>query len=73
MAEYSDVGIAKFTRALSTFVACLLPVASIVILYVLHNIEERLGVIAVLVSIFSICMLRFTTTDAGNIFAATAA
>lgn len=70
---YSDDGIARLTRAISTFVACLLPVVSIVILYVVDGLPKRLGILAGLVAAFSICMLRFTTADATNIFAATAA
>lgn len=71
--NYSDEGIAKLTRAISTFVACILPVVSVVILYVVDGLGRRLGILAGLVAAFSICMLRFTTADATNIFAATAA
>lgn len=73
VATYSDEGIARFTRAISTFVACILPVASVVVLHVVDGPGRRLGILAGLVAAFSICMLRFTTADATNIFAATAA
>jgi len=70
---YSDDKIATFTRTISTFVACLLPVISIVILYFVDGLPKRIGVLAGLTAAFCICLLRFTTSDAGNIFATTAA
>ena len=71
--SYSDDGIAKLTRTISTFVACILPVVSVVILYFVDGLAKRLGTLAGLVAAFSVCMLRFTTADATNTFAATAA
>jgi hypothetical protein len=55
------------------FLACLLTVVSIVILYVVTSQPIRLGIVAVLVTLFSLSLGVVTSANISDIFAATSA
>ncbi|KAI1168059.1 hypothetical protein F5B18DRAFT_647281 [Nemania serpens] len=70
---YTHRSIARFTQAFTVLIACTLPVAAIVILYIVENMATRLGIIAILTGLFSTSMSLLTTASLQEIFAATAA
>ena len=71
--NYADDRIYGITRHLTTIIACLIPVVSIVILYFVPTIGARLGAIGGLTAGFAFCLGRFTGAKLSDIFAATAA
>ncbi|KAI1180525.1 hypothetical protein F4777DRAFT_597335 [Nemania sp. FL0916] len=70
---YRLKSIRRFTRVLTVLTAPTLPVAGIVILYIVKNMAVRLGIIAILTSLFSLSMSLLTMASLQEIFAATAA
>ena len=71
--EYSDDAIIKLTNNVATLFACLLPTVAIVVLYNIHGMATRLGVIAALTAGFSIALMIVTQATRVEIFTATAA
>jgi hypothetical protein len=51
----------------------MLPVGSIIILYSVRDMEKRLGIMAGLTGLFSICMALLTMATLAEVFQATAA
>ncbi|KAI1360641.1 hypothetical protein F5Y08DRAFT_331433 [Xylaria arbuscula] len=70
---YTHRSIARFTQAFTVLIACTLPIAAIIILYFVHDMPTRLGIIATLTGLFSTSMSMLTTASLQDIFAATAA
>ncbi|KAI1123539.1 hypothetical protein F5Y10DRAFT_270028 [Nemania abortiva] len=70
---HTHKSIARFTQAFTVLIACTLPVASIVILYIVENMATRLGIIAILTGLFPLSMSLLTMATLQEIFAATAA
>ncbi|TGJ86842.1 hypothetical protein E0Z10_g1880 [Xylaria hypoxylon] len=70
---YTHRSIARFTQAFTVLIACTLPVAAIVILYIVENTATRLGIIAILTGLFSTSMSLLTMASLQEIFSATAA
>ncbi|KAJ8121593.1 hypothetical protein ONZ43_g1993 [Nemania bipapillata] len=70
---YTHKSIARFTQAFTVFIASTLPIAAIVILYIVENMATRLGIIALLTGLFSVSMSLLTMAALQEIFAATAA
>ncbi|KAI5924173.1 hypothetical protein F4810DRAFT_666068 [Camillea tinctor] len=73
MIIYPHRVVARLTRTITVFLACMLPVISIAILYTVSDTKTRLGIIAGLTGFFSISMDIFTMATLPEIFAATAA
>jgi len=71
--EYSDGAIIKITNNVATLFACVLPTVAIIILYSIHSMATRLGVIAALTAGFSIALMIVTQATRVEIFTATAA
>ena len=70
---YGEAIVLGSTRAIATLLACVLPVASIALLYIIQNMAKRLGIIAALTFLFSLSLVMMTNTGVADIFAATAA
>ncbi|KAI1111978.1 hypothetical protein F5Y14DRAFT_453427 [Nemania sp. NC0429] len=70
---YTHRSIARFTQAFTVLIACTLPIAAIVVLYNVHNMATRIGIIAALTGLFSTSMSILTMAALQEIFAATAA
>ncbi|OIW23860.1 hypothetical protein CONLIGDRAFT_718817 [Coniochaeta ligniaria NRRL 30616] len=70
---YSHRYIAFFTRTFTVLIACMLPIAAIMLLNSVDEMSKRLNIIACLTGLFSVCMNIFTTATLPEIFAATAA
>ncbi|KAI0184977.1 hypothetical protein EV127DRAFT_515707 [Xylaria flabelliformis] len=70
---YTHRSIARFTQAFTVLIACTLPIAAIVVLYNVHDMATRLGIIAALTGLFSTSMSILTMASLQEIFAATAA
>ncbi|PVH93718.1 hypothetical protein DM02DRAFT_721607 [Periconia macrospinosa] len=70
---YEDTSIFKMTYWITSIVASLVPVLSIVVLYVVHSMKARLGIIACFSVLCSICLIGFTNAKRSEIFAVTAA
>lgn len=72
---YSEDRMLRFTSAVATVIACLLPTVAIAVLAKLHTTADLLGVIAIFTAIFAMGLMLLT--DAGTsrveIFTATAA
>jgi hypothetical protein len=71
--HYSNSSILRITRLITILLACLLPVVSIVILYVVASQPTRLGIVAILVTLFSLSLGLLTSANISDIFAATSA
>ncbi|KAJ8131005.1 hypothetical protein O1611_g2619 [Lasiodiplodia mahajangana] len=70
---YTHRSIARSTRVFTVLIACTLPITAIIILYNVHDMPTRLGIIAALTGLFSTLMSLLTTASLQDIFAATAA
>jgi hypothetical protein len=70
---YGEAAILRGTRILATTLACVMPVASIGLLYLVESMSKRLGIVAAFTSLFSFCLAVMTSAGMGDIFAATAA
>ncbi|KAH7324039.1 hypothetical protein BKA65DRAFT_406916, partial [Rhexocercosporidium sp. MPI-PUGE-AT-0058] len=70
---YGDSSLIRLTKLFTTVLACLLPIISIVILYIVDSMSKRLGIIGALTAAFSLCMGLVTSASMADIFAATAA
>jgi hypothetical protein len=70
---YEDDCLLRFTSLVTTVVASLLPIVSIVVLYYLHDMGGRLGLIAVFTLVFALCLTGFSNAKTGEVFTATTA
>ena len=70
---YSNSKLLRITYWISSTLASLLPISSIIILYCVKLMPARLTIIAVFNVIFSLCLLGFTNAKRSEIFAVTAA
>ena len=71
--HYEDAHLQLPASLLSTFLASLLPVLSIVALYLVESMPKRLAIVAVFTSAFSVALALVTTARRVENFAATAA
>lgn len=62
----------RWTRHGTSILASVLPILSIIILYYVHSLEVRLGIIAVFNIVLSFCLTVFTTAKKTEIFAVVA-
>ncbi|CCD54256.1 hypothetical protein BofuT4_P129560.1 [Botrytis cinerea T4] len=72
---YSEARMLRFTSAIATVIACLLPTVAIAVLSSLESTKELLGVIAAFTAIFAMGLMFLTdaSTSRVEIFTATAA
>ncbi|KAI0206579.1 hypothetical protein F4808DRAFT_454500 [Astrocystis sublimbata] len=70
---YSHKSISRFTQAFTVLIASTLPIAAIVVLYSVHDMVTRIGIIAASTGLFSTSMSLLTMASLQEIFAATAA
>ncbi|KAF1970509.1 hypothetical protein BU23DRAFT_582048 [Bimuria novae-zelandiae CBS 107.79] len=70
---YEDVRVMQVTYWLTSVIASLLPIGSIVILYKVHSMAARLGIIAAFNVLVSLCLNAFTNAKRAEVFAITAA
>ncbi|KAI9685932.1 MAG: hypothetical protein M1822_004210 [Bathelium mastoideum] len=70
---FEESTLSRVTYLITTGLASLIPVASIVVLYFVSSIKLRLGVIAIFTVLLSICLAFFTSAKRAEIFALTAA
>lgn len=70
---YEDTTVFKITYWITGIVASLIPISSILVLYAVHSIKARLGVIAAFNVLLSVCLIGFTNAKRAEIFAVTAA
>ncbi|KKY26963.1 hypothetical protein UCDDS831_g01011 [Diplodia seriata] len=73
LVAYEESTLLRLTYLFSTALASLLPIASIVILYFVHSMKARLGIIALFNVLTSCCLAFFTTAKRTDIFAVAAA
>jgi hypothetical protein len=71
--EYNDSTIAFIAHIATTVVASVIPLSSVVILYVVKSNGLRLGIIALLSALFSLALALMTNARKIEIFAATSA
>ena len=71
--QYQSSYIKRVVRVLTTVVASLLPMVSVVVLFIVTSDAVRLGMIAVFSALFSLSLVVMTTARAVEIFVATAA
>ncbi|KAF2193865.1 hypothetical protein K469DRAFT_709321 [Zopfia rhizophila CBS 207.26] len=70
---YEDATILKITYWITSILASLIPIASIIILYCVHSMPARLGIIGGFNVLISICLSAFTNAKRSEVFAVTAA
>ncbi|EUC43052.1 hypothetical protein COCMIDRAFT_101848 [Bipolaris oryzae ATCC 44560] len=70
---YEDSTIYRVTYWITSIIASLIPIASIVVLYCVHSMPARLGIIAGFNVLVSICLMALTGARRADIFAITAA
>lgn len=73
ISRYRQTFLYDTTAVIATMLASLLPVLSIVVLYLVHNMPARLGIIAGFTAGFSIVLSVVTSAERVDNFAATAA
>jgi hypothetical protein len=71
--EYKDHKLLKIAMVLGTAIATLLPLTSIVVLYLVTNLGLRLGLVACFTFIFSLLLVTMTRARMIEIFSATSA
>lgn len=70
---YQDSTVYLITFWITSILASLIPIASIVVLYVVQSMTARLGIIAAFNVLVSLCLVGFTSAKRAEIFAITAA
>ncbi|KAF2475307.1 uncharacterized protein BDR25DRAFT_350697 [Lindgomyces ingoldianus] len=70
---YQDSTIFRITRWITTILASLIPLASVVALYFVHSLPSRLGIIGGFNLLISICLSAFTTANRAEVFAVSSA
>ena len=71
--NYNDARLITIIEVISTVVSSLLPISSILILYLVTSLPARLGVILGYTALFSLALIIFTKARRIEIFAATSA
>jgi hypothetical protein len=72
LVSYERGHLLRCTSFITTVIASLLPIASVVVLYYVQSMKARLGIIAIFTLITSLCLRGFTTAKRTDIFIATA-
>lgn len=70
---YEELSILRMTYWLTSILASLLPIASIVILYCVRSMPARLGIIAGFNVFLSVCLIGLANAKRSEVFAVTAA
>lgn len=70
---YEDTRVMKITYWITSILASLIPIASIIVLYCVHSMSARLGVIGAFNLLISVCLSAFTNAKRSEVFAITAA
>ena len=55
----------------TTVIACLLPITGVIILYSVHNMGARLGIVAAFMAVFALTLAFVTDANRVDIFTAT--
>jgi hypothetical protein len=71
--NYPDSAIAKLSSLVATVLSSVLPIAGVIVLYFVKNTLARIGIIAGMTALFSLCLALLTSARKSEIFAATAA
>jgi hypothetical protein len=70
---YEDTTIYRITYWITSILASLIPIASIVVLYFVDSMPARLGIIAMFNVLVSVCLMAFANAKRAEVFAVTAA
>ncbi|KAF1956372.1 hypothetical protein CC80DRAFT_473276 [Byssothecium circinans] len=70
---YEDTKVLKITYWITSVLASLIPIVSIVVLYCVHSMPARLGIIGAFNISLSACLVGFTNAKRAEVFAITAA
>jgi hypothetical protein len=71
--NYSDRTITKLSSLVATVLSSVLPIVGVIVLYFVENTLARIGIIAGMTALFSLCLALLTAASKSEIFAATAA
>lgn len=71
--NYSDRTITKLSSLVATVVSSVLPIAGVIVVYFVENTLARIGIIAGMTALFSLCLALLTAARKSEIFAAAAA
>jgi Zn-dependent protease len=71
--DYSDRTITKLSSLVATVLSSVLPIGGVIVLYFVENTLARIGIIAGMTGLFSLCLALLTSARKSEIFAATAA
>jgi hypothetical protein len=63
----------RILQIVGTVLACLFPISSIVILYLVSSMAARLGIVVLFTALFALSLAVFTGAKRVEIFAATSA
>lgn len=69
---YYDSKVLKITYWITSILASLVPILSIIVLYSIHSMPKRLGMIAAFNVLISICLVAFTSAKRVEVFAVAA-
>jgi hypothetical protein len=72
LVSYEESHLLRCTSFITTVMASLLPIVSIVVLYYVQSMKVRLGIVAGFTLVVSLCLRCFTTAKRSDIFIATA-
>lgn len=70
---YQDAKVLQITYWMTSVIASLIPIGSIIVLYKVHSMAARLGIIAGFNVLVSLCLSIFTDAKRAEVFAITAA
>jgi hypothetical protein len=73
LSEYDDAYLLAILEAISTIISSMLPISSIIILYLVTSTPARLGIVVAYTALFSIALALLTRARRVEIFGATAA
>ena len=73
MTEYKEETITQVASLVATVISSVFPIVGVIILYFVKDLLARIGIIAGLTALFSLCLALVTDARRGEIFAATAA
>jgi hypothetical protein len=69
----SDSKLIRTADLITTVISCVLPIASVIILFFVHSMIARLGIVAGFTALFSLTLAAVMAARRVEIFAATAA
>jgi hypothetical protein len=69
--KFEDQKMYSTISNITTVIACMLPITGVIILYFVHNMGARLGIVAAFMAVFALTLAYATDANRVDIFTAT--